>query len=749
MNRRIPAAFCLVLALSALAVAVPQDWYLDWLALQESLESLRPWQRIRSLADRGLYRDYCAQSSWVPDSQGLSCIGRWSYGPSYKVSVHTVGLDTIILLTRGSGATLARFRTTGQVAIEPLGEIDCHGIPHRAVMSGSLVCVGVQRGGTGLELFDVSDLTAPRRTAQVSLPSVNDIAVADSLVYLACADDSLRIYSIADPSAPVRVGACRDTSDLAMCYADGYCYLVHASGVNIVDVRDPRNPRRAGKIAGNAPLAVQVRDSLCYMTTESQGLRVYDVVDPATPFPVGSLSVPAAVDLCLPQSCDTLAVTSYLHIISIANPSSPRLIGQVNSPGWDDGVGIAPALDYAFIADHFDGVVAVDLANPTSPAIDTMALAGGLAVDINVDNSRAYIGSQYTGLTVLDVTNPALPRTLGSYDTVGQQPVFTSAIGRDSFAYLGWPRPRVLTIDVGDPTRPVRAAGCEGMFAWPEDMVLRDSWLFCAEASRFQVVNVARPREPRLVGSCVTQDGNYFGLAVQDSLAYLISGSLQVVNIAQPTSPWVLSSTPVFGFGVAVRDTFVYVPYGYDTLRIYSAANPSSLRLLGYAPLGSHAWDVALTGSHAVVGTWNGLVLVDVSDPQSPANIATISTPRSTRRVVVDSGLIYAAMYEAGIGVYEVESTGIAESGEAERRAGCVVVVPSPTAGRCMLRLSGQRRERLTVCVVDVSGREVMRRLVAEGSGSAELDVSALSAGVYTLVVSAGRTTSTARVIKR
>lgn len=738
------ALLCLLLT-SLCLTGQALDWHLDQLALQESLESLRPWQRIRSLADRGLYRDYCAQNSWEPDSQGLSCIGRWSCGPSYKVSVHTVGLDTIILLTRGSGATLARFRTTGQVAIEPLGEIDCHGIPHRAVMSGSLVCVGVQRGGTGLEVFDASDLTAPRRTAYVSLPSINDIAVYDTLVYLACADDSLRIYSIADPAAPVRIGACRDTSDLAMCYADGYCYLVHASGINIVDVRDPRNPHRAGKIAGNAPLAVQVRDSLCYMTTESAGLRVYDVADPATPVPVGSLSVPAAADLCLPQNCDTLAVTSYLHLISIASPSSPRLVGQVNSQGWDDGVGIAPALDYAFIADHFDGVVAVDITNPVSPAIDTMALAGGLAVDINIDNGRAYIGSEYTGLTLLDVTDPARPTRMGGIDLVGEAPKSYAVVAQDSFAYLCWTAavPFFRSVDISDPSSP-RLAGGYDVFGYPRDMVVRDSLCYVAQDRRLQILNVARPREPRLVGICVIQDG-VWGLTVRDTLAFVAGVSLQVANVADASAPRLVGTIDRGCIGVAVDDTFAYVP-SWDTLFVYSIADPAQARVLSTTPTG-RAWDVTLGDSLLFIGTNDGVEAYSVSNPVEPRRTGQAAAPYSNRRLCYAGGYLYSAIWDAGVAVYETTTTGLTEHQTAMPVvAHCILATPNPASR--FVRLAGVHGV-VNVVVHDAVGRVRSYGSASAAEGSIELDLAGLSSGVYFVNVKQASRTEVVRFVKR
>ena len=700
----------------------------DWRAIRDSLASVRPWQRIRGLAEQGLYDDYLAQTCWSPrPDSGLRCVGRWSYGPSYKVSVHATATDTLVLLTRGSGATIARFRSGDSVTIEPLGEIDCYGIPHRAILQDTLVCVGVQYGGAGLEVFGVGTPSSPHRLASVALPSVNDIAEADTLIYLACADDTLRVYSIADPRAPVLIGSCCDSSDLAMCYADGYCYLVHSTGVNIVDVRDPANPHRAGRIAGHAPLAVQVRDSICCLTTENDGFLVYDVSDPAAPMPMGGLSLPDAEDLYLPPSCDTVAYTSYLHIVSIADPSSPRLIGQLASPGWDEGVSATPGVDHVLLADYFDGVVVIDVSEPTVPTMDTMALAAGLAVDISLDGGRAYVASQYSALAILDVSDPTLPTALGVYDTVGQNPVFCGAVvGRDSFAFLAWPRPRVVTIDVIDPTRPGRAGGCEEMFSQPEDMVLRDTLLYCAEASRFQVVNVARPREPVLVGSCNIQDG-VWGLVVQDTLAYVAGVSLYIVNVADPSNPVVVNTAGKPSIGVAVRDTFVYVP-SIETLYVYSAADPTQLRVLSTTPTG-RAWDVVLGDSLLFIGTTVGAEAYDVSNPAQPRKVAEASAPYSNRRLWYSDGYLFSALWDAGVAVYETTATGVSEQRPAAA-CGQVRIRVVPSLARSRVRLVGTAKVHRVV-VYDATGRAVAVGVTARKEGDVELNVAGLVPGVY------------------
>jgi hypothetical protein len=718
------------------AAASGQPWSLrDDAALRDSLASKGPLLGQRWLEKTG-NRDYLFRQSWKPtEDSGLRCVGRWSYGPSLKVSLRVTPDDTVICLTRGSGASLIRFRSQDSVTLELLGDLNFAGMPRRAILADTLVVAGIHSGVTGLEVYGVSDPASPNLLSRIDLPVVNDIAVKDSLVYVACEDDSLRIYSVANPRSPVRVGACRDSCDLFMTQAGNYCYLVHVSGVTIVDVSNPASPHRAGHIGGGEPLAVYVRDTLCYVTVYQSGLHVYDIADPGTPLPLGTLAGDDALDITMAATCDSMVYTAVFDAINVADPAHPRLLGHADFPvGWAYGVAVAPALGHALVVDYFDGVAAVGITNPTSPHIDTTAFAGGLAVDLDVDQNRLFVASYYSGLSLLDVTEPSRPVRQGQLDYFSRMPTCRSVVADDSFAFVDWDSvPQLRSIDVSDPTRLVQAGGCD-VWNHPEDAVLRDTLLFAAESRRFQVVNVAQPRAPAVVGSCVSTDGNYFGLAVQDTFAYEVSfNGMWIVNIARPDSPAVVSSNVGRNAaGIAVRDTFVYIPAAYDTLWVYSVANPALPTLLGSTPARHGGADIALADSVAVTGSATGLELFSLVDPAHPLRLGAVNTPYAVRRVVYSAPYFYVAMYDAGVAVYETAATGIAEPNAATSGSNTTTTVcPNPTRG--FVAVNEFDLSATTVVVSDVTGRVVLHLALTRRSavGQVVLDLRDLKTGVY------------------
>jgi len=439
-----------------------------------------------------------------------------------------------------------------------------------------------------------------------------------------------------------------------------------------------------------------------------------------------------------------------LFVIDITNPVNPQLRDSLNPEGLEKWGSYMPVpLSYGYLASDYGGLVTVDMHNVNSISEAWSGYKADQSIDVTVDGQRAYVANECSGMQILDVGDPTEPVSLGIYDTTGAIVTYC-ATALDSFAFIGrsspYGRQALRVLDVLDPSNPTVVAQ-ESCYNPPKDYALKDSLLYAAEEGKFQVFSIARPREPILAGSCGSQGGVYFGLAVQDTLAYLISGALEVVDVADPASPTIIGTTGVFGNGVAVRDTFVYVPYGYDTLRVYSAANPRSLRQIGFAPLQSQTSDVALAESVAVVSTVNGLEALSLEDPAHPHWRAGVSTPYYPLRVVYSAPYFYAAMEEGGLGIYSTESLGVQEQAPPVIRRAQLVVWPNPVRDRCVMRLDGLNGSRTRLC--DVSGRVMAVHIHVEADKQLQLDLAKLASGVYFVEVYSNRRIGSVKLVKQ
>jgi hypothetical protein len=280
------------------------------------------------------------------------------------------------------------------------------------------------------------------------------------------------------------------------------------------------------------------------------------------------------------------------------------------------------------------------------------------------------------------------------------------------------------------------------------DMVLRDSFLYVAEDNKFQVVNVARPRQPAVVGTCGLP-GNSGGMCVAETLGYIANSGIKVVSLADPSSPNVIGSIPVSASGVAVRDTFAYIPHAYDTLFVYSVANPLQPRRLGFASAGVWPWDVALGESAAYVSTSTGVDVFELPNPAQPVKTGSVSTPYHAGRLAYHNGLLFVTMWDAGVAVYETVSTGIVEAPRTPTNRSRLVARPNPAA--TSLTLCTTNGSAASVGIRDIAGRSVAEYSIRRRVGTQEilLDIGRLRPGLYFLEVKTEANTETVKLIKR
>lgn len=749
--------WCSVLLLGATMTYGSRLSFQEHAAVQESLARVHPRMRASWLRQHGIDDPYYTAVRRPDSGQGLREVGRWSYGPSYDVDGRVTPSETLVALARGSGVSLLRFSRQDSLSIELLSDINAEGLMCRVKVLDTLLYVGSRKG---LEIYDIANEQSPVRLSWTPLP-LNDFDVQDSLVYTISGywtdsggDDSFRIYNISNPANPVFRGACRDSGHLVSVEGNT-AFVGDRWGLYVIDVTNPSSPHRIGSW-GSRIEQVEARGHLCYVTTGSSEpgditFRILDVTVPSLPYQIGSLDSAGGRDLFL---VDTLAFGAgeenfnKLTIVSIADSTRPKLIGQAPAWGWSCGIWTSGLTQATFLGCHWEGLQVYDTRNTSLPVRDAFLLGADMAVDICIDNGRAYVADEKSGLKMLDVSDPRKPTTLGSLDLPGQVPFMSSVVARDSFAFVEWfvSPPPLRTVDVTNPSQPELLGGAN-LFNPPEAMVLRDSFVYVVEIVRFQIVNVARPREPVLVGSCLSTDGTYFGLVVQDTLAYVAGGAeLEVISVADPSDPYVIGNGGRPSMGVAIRDTFAYIPYPYDTLFVYSVADPTEVRMLSATPAGVWPSDVALGESKAYVSSVDGVDIYDLDSPAQPIHRGRAGSAEPVLRITYADGLLYAAMQEAGVAIYETTAVGISESSQvASVGRTQLCIVPNPVCSQARIFGASVNAQ---VAVYDAVGRTVGVEPAKQEGGVIDLNTVELRSGVYFVEVKEKSATTVLRIVK-
>ncbi len=219
----------------------------------------------------------------------------------------------------------------------------------------------------------------------------------------------LQAGSVSVLSAPANATDVRLVGDLAYVATD-------SAGLKIVDIREPANPRLVGELgASRIARAVEVVGNRAYVLAGSD-LDVVDVADPTKPVLLSSTRFPGVFNqLRIRVQGDRayLACNSAgLLVVDIADAALPKLLGRWDSPGLALGVDVADG--FAFVADQFYGLQIVDVRNPALPIPVTSEALPGAASDVTVVSGIAYVACDSGGIVSVDVRDPFRPRRLGS-----------------------------------------------------------------------------------------------------------------------------------------------------------------------------------------------------------------------------------------------------------------------------------------------------------------------------------------------
>ena len=178
------------------------------------------------------------------------------------------------------------------------------------------------------------------------------------------------------------------------------------------------------------------------------------------------------------------------------------------------------------------------------------------------------------------------------------------------------------TIDVGDPAHPVFAPAPREP-AVPQGLAVRGDHAVVVDAALASVyalgdVAADRPAAVHDVGESILH------LAAGRGRVYLVrnANGLLVLDPAAGGAPPVLRH-PGVRFGMlAVGDSLLVTGYG-GTLRVYDLADPDAPRFTGELDFADYVRQVAVAGDRVLVSLASAqLVLVDVSDPSQPVEIA-------------------------------------------------------------------------------------------------------------------------------
>ena len=326
--------------------------------------------------------------------------------------------------------------------------------------------------------------------------------------------------------------------------------------------------------------------------------------------------------------------------IDMRDPGNPVQVGEMliprTGPVSRRGSDLFLAEDLLYVADA-SGLHIVDVSNPKVPKVLgslEFPEARHALLRISVDGGMALMAAGSSGAYMVDVTDPGNPRLVGTPETPGPNggtvDSTRSVHVQGNLAFLADERAGLRIIDIDNPISPVEV----GAFATrqgSQDVFVEGDRAFVVAGGDVQVLNISVPTDPRAVGYLGIPD-NRSGerVYVQGNLAFLVgSWNLRVIDISNLVAPkevGFLTTQPHFIRDIFVREDLVFLADA-GGFRAVDISDPALPKTAGSLSTPQRIFAVGIQGSHAFVAAGRaGLRVVDISDESAPVEVGHLDT---------------------------------------------------------------------------------------------------------------------------
>jgi hypothetical protein len=263
-------------------------------------------------------------------------------------------------------------------------------------------------GDSGLEIIDVSNPAALKKTGSVVFPDAASVAVSGNYAYAAAHKGGLKVIDISDPSSPAIVGF-YDTGNPAnivtveghYAYVGTYyrdIYNPNYGEILIIDISTPSKLVLTGRhrVSRNDITGIQFTGNYAYVINYTRDLSfgyTYDIME----------------------------------VVDISDHSNPIRV-------WSTGdLYLARAIyisgNYLYTAEESSGVDIWDISNPVNPV--RVAWRDGfpwnvITLGVQVKGNFAYVANSDKGVWVMDVSDPLEYYTVGTYTSINSSSVFAT-----------------------------------------------------------------------------------------------------------------------------------------------------------------------------------------------------------------------------------------------------------------------------------------------------------------------------------
>jgi len=302
-------------------------------------------------------------------------------------------------------------------------------------------------------------------------------------------------------------------------------------------------------------------------------------------------------------------------------------------------------------------LLSTTIASADEIEVDFITQYGESIYDVAVVGNHAYLANHENGLAIMDISDPASPKLIGSCDTAGTA---WDVVVAGNYAYVADHNGGLAIVDISNPSSPVVTGTC-GTTGNALGVAVSGNYAYLADyANGLSIVDITNPSSPKIAG---TYDlaGDAWDISVVNNYAYVAdtSNGLVVLDVSNPASPNVVSNYNCnAAYDVAVIGNYAYVADQNSGLIILNVADPSSPTRVGSYDEDTFAHSICVSGNYAYVSEGkDGILILNVSNPELPEFAGSYDTVEYVNSVAVADNYAYLANVNDGFAILHLSAT--------------------------------------------------------------------------------------------
>ncbi len=255
-----------------------------------------------------------------------------------------------------------------------------------------------------------------------------------------------------------------------------------------------------------------------------------------------------------------------------------------------------------------------------------------------------YIASDSDGLLILDITDPSNPCFVGSYDNVDFHGWGLNVEGDYAFITDGYHHDYggLTIINISEPGDPYLVQHVTAPHE-TRDVVAYNSYAYVSSGyGGLRIIDIDPPEQAHEVSYLSTDNAHHFCLEYPFIFLGDWSGGLRIIDVSHAYDPEIISiiNPGSFTYNCYLLGSLVFITNKDIGLLIYDVTNPEDPSLVSSyrsARMTSTTGGVRVNGRFAyVTGPFDGLTVIDVSDPSNCVEVGYYDPEPVTRYLFTD-----------------------------------------------------------------------------------------------------------------